>query len=191
MNVPTKTAEQLYKESLAEHERQKQDFQSRNKGTSSQKLLNLTAFDTDFFDSEPPEGLYNVDIGTSEISDFGHLQTFADMNSDKYTDLISVESGSNQVKIHIYDNLTKMFTLWHSFAVEGCGIVRGITVGRSTQSMRLFVICSNGGGTVVKLVDRIASVTKHTSTTSGSKLPSDTEFEFKTLPYSLIIESDS
>ena len=87
----------------------------RNKGTSSGKLLNMTAFDTDFFDSEPPEGLYNIDIGMSDIENVGHLQTFADMNSDKYTDMVTTVSGSNEVHIHIYDTITKMFILWRSF----------------------------------------------------------------------------
>ena len=48
----------------------------RYKGTSSHRLLNLTAFDTDFFDNAPPEGLYNVDIGMGsgdEAENFGHL----------------------------------------------------------------------------------------------------------------------
>ena len=87
----------------------------RNKGTSSGKLLNMTAFDTDFFDSSPPEGLYNIDIGMSDIENVGHLQTFADMNSDKYTDMVTTVSGSNEVNIHIYDTITKMFVLWRSF----------------------------------------------------------------------------
>ena len=91
----------------------------------------MTAFDTVLFENPPPEGLYNVDIGVSDINDFGHLQTFADMNSDKYTDMVAAVSGTNQVRIHTYDSLTKMFALWRSFAVDGCGVVRGITVGRS------------------------------------------------------------
>ena len=78
-----------------------------------------------------------------------------------------------------------MFTPWQFFSVEGCGIVRGITVGRSSQTMRLFVTCSNGGSTVVKLVDR--NVIKH----SVTGLPQDDEYEFKTLPYVLHIETDS
>ena len=78
------------------------------------------------------------------------------MNSDKYTDMVTV-SGTNQVRIHTYDSLTKMFTLWREFPVEGCGAIRGIVVGRSSQLMRLFVTCdtASGSGTHVKLVDRV------------------------------------
>ena len=53
------------------------------------------------------------------------------MNSDKYTDMVTVVSGTNQVRVHTYDSVTKMFTLWREFAVEGCGAIRGIVVGRS------------------------------------------------------------
>ena len=92
----------------------------------------MTDFDTDFFDSSPPEGLYNIDIGMSEIENLGHLQTFADMNSDKYTDMVTSVSGTNEVHIHTYDSLKKMFVLWRTFEVEGCGIIRGIVIGRSS-----------------------------------------------------------
>jgi len=47
--------------------------------------------------------------------------------------------------------------------------------------MRLFITCSNGSSTVVKLVDRLKVA--HTS--------SDDDTEFHTLPYSLAIEADS
>jgi len=36
-----------------------------------QQLLNMTAFGTQLFEFPPPEGLYNVDIGMSELNDFG------------------------------------------------------------------------------------------------------------------------
>lgn len=117
-------------------------------------LLNMTAFDVDIFDNLPPEGLYNVDIGLSDIHDFGHLQIFADMNSDKYTDLVTVIGESNTIQISTYDNLTKLFSPWMMFQVEGCDAVRGITVGRSTHTMRMFVTCSHSGSTYVKIVDR-------------------------------------
>lgn len=78
------------------------------------------------------------------------------MNSDKYTDLVSSLTGTNQIRIHTYDSKTKMFTFWKTFGVEGCGEIRGLTVGRSMYSMRLFVTCDHAGGTVVKLIDRVS-----------------------------------
>ena len=123
----------------------------------------MTVFEPAYFESSPPEGLYNVDVGLSELNDFGHLQTFADMNSDKYTDMVTV-NGGNQVFIHVYDTLTKMFTPWKDFTVDGCSEIRNIVVGRSSQTMRLFVTCSTSfGGTAIKIVDR---VTKKQSTSA-------------------------
>ena len=89
---------------------------------TSHALLNLTAFDTAFFESQPPEGLYDVDIGLSDLSDVGHLHAFADLNSDKYTDMITVmensESGNqNEVHVHTYDSSRKLFTPWKTFTV--------------------------------------------------------------------------
>jgi len=102
------------------------------------------------------------------------------MNSDKYTDMVTVV-GAKNVQIHTYDSLTKMFVPWTTFAVDGCTAIRNIAVGRSTQTMRLFVTCSSGSATIVKLVDR--AVVK-------DALGAD-EFVFGTLPYSLTIEADS
>ena len=79
----------------------------------------MTAFDKRFFESSPPEGLYNVDIGMGDLKDFGLLQVFADMNSDKYTDMVTVKGG-NQVFVHTYDNIVKMFVPWTDFTVDGC-----------------------------------------------------------------------
>jgi hypothetical protein len=35
---------------------------------------------------QPPEGLFQVDIGLSNLTDF-NLNVFADFNADKYTDV--------------------------------------------------------------------------------------------------------
>ena len=58
--------------------------------------------------------------------------------------------------IYTYDSLKKMFVLWRTFEVEGCGIIRGIVIGRSNFQMRLFVTCASSGNTYVKLVDRVS-----------------------------------
>ena len=67
--------------------------------TGGEQLLNMTAFGTQFFEIPPPDGLYKVDVGAGELADFGHLQVFADMNSDRYTDMVTV-NGGNQVFVH-------------------------------------------------------------------------------------------
>ena len=103
-------------------------------------MLNMTAFDAPYFEKGPPEGLYNVDIGMANMTDFGHLHTFADLNADKYTDMVAV-SGGNTLEVHAYDSYTKMFALWKSFAVKGCVEIHSVSVGRSSQNLRLFVTC--------------------------------------------------
>ena len=70
-----------------------------------------------------------------------------------------------------------MFVPSMSFIVEGCSAIRNIVVGRSTQSMRLFITCSLGSSTVVKIVDR-----------TTIKVNLVDEFSFTTLPFSLNIE---
>ena len=143
-------------------------------------MLNMTSFDKRYFESSPPEGLYNIDIGMSGMSDFGHIQTFADMNSDKYTDMVNVLGGTNTIQIHCYDSLAKIFSIWKEFKVEGCVVIRNIAVGRSSQTMRLFVTCDNGSNTILKLVDRVKVANSLND-----------EVEFLTLPFSLAIEAES
>ena len=53
--------------------------------------------------------------------------------------------------------------------------------------MRLFITCDQGSTTTIKLVDRV-TVSKQHATTG---LPTEDEFDFVTLPYSLTIENDS
>ena len=65
--------------------------------------------------------------------------------------------------------------------VEGCTTIRNIVVGRSTHNMRLFITCTSGSQTVVKLVDRL---------NSGHSIGED-DFNFKTLAFTQVIESDS
>ena len=92
----------------------------------------MTVFETELFESSPPEGLYNVDIGVGDIYDFGHLHTFADMNADKYTDIVTVMKDSNQVQILTYDAINKMFKPGNSFIVDGCTNIHNVAVGRSS-----------------------------------------------------------
>ena len=117
----------------------------------------MTAFDSSFLNTAPPEGLYAVDIGAPSQTkgDFGHLEVFADIDSDKYTDLITVTNEGREIQIYVFDPLGKTFVAWRSFPVQGCSAIRNIVVGRSRTNLRLFVTCDSGTSTVVTLVDRI------------------------------------
>lgn len=43
------------------------------------------------FWDEPPEGLFEVDVGLQNLTN-QHLMVFADLNSDKYTDIITLDA---------------------------------------------------------------------------------------------------
>lgn len=45
------------------------------------------------FWEEPPEGLFEVDVGLQSLVD-QHLIAFADINNDKYTDVITLSADS-------------------------------------------------------------------------------------------------
>lgn len=69
------------------------------------KMLNLTAFSKEMFWDEPQQGLYEVDVGLEGNN--GHLMAFADLNSDKYTDIITA-SGDTFI-INLFNTKTSTF----------------------------------------------------------------------------------
>ena len=79
----------------------------------------------------PPDGLYNVDIGVGS-GDFGHLLTFHDLNSDKYSDMITLGDSLKSLVIYAYDSMELTFKLWKTINVDGCQEIYNVAVGRST-----------------------------------------------------------
>jgi hypothetical protein len=116
-------------------------------GRSPTERIELSAFDLGMFEPTPPEGLYEVDIGMNGGQ--GDIMTFADVDSDKFTDIITVNGG--EVELHLFDNYYKKFVHAHSIDVPGCSQIHNIVVGRSSSFLRLFVTCASG---VVHFVDR-------------------------------------
>jgi len=55
--------------------------------------LNLTSFSQEMFWDEPPEGLFEVDVGFEKLKN-QHLMVFADINADKYTDVVTIDAES-------------------------------------------------------------------------------------------------
>ena len=47
-------------------------------------------------------GLYEVDIGFAG-QDQGDFMAFADVNADKYTDILTVRDQGNEIQLHLYD----------------------------------------------------------------------------------------
>lgn len=121
--------------------------------------MNLTAFKADFMEMGPPEGLYQVDLGIGgerNSADFGHIMALADVNSDKFTDIVSLDPDGKTVHLNTYDSLRTTFTKWKSFAVPTCESIHSIAIGRAHQNiMRFFITCTGiSGKTKIKLVDR-------------------------------------
>jgi hypothetical protein len=75
---------------------------------SCNMMLNVTNFNHEFWWDEPPEGLYEIDVGLHNLENPGHLMTFADLNSDKYSDVITASdhpaaNGRASFTIHFFD----------------------------------------------------------------------------------------
>ena len=66
--------------------------------------MNLTEFSRQLFWEEPPEGLFEVEVGLNKPDlGSGDLMAFADLNSDKYTDIITVSDDKKSFSIHIFN----------------------------------------------------------------------------------------
>lgn len=103
--------------------------------------------------------MYEVDVGLRSVEgDYGnHLMAFADINNDKYTDIITVNEGKTTFTVHIFDVFRNMFLLQKTFRPSDCTKITNIAVGRSIDKLRLFITCKqtgNGTSTVVKFFDK-------------------------------------
>lgn len=92
------------------------------------------------FWDEPPEGLFEVDVGFKSLVN-EHLMTFADVNSDKYTDVITLSNDAKSFSIHLFNQRKSRFELSRTVTPSECQKITNIFVGRSSVTMRLFVTC--------------------------------------------------
>lgn len=80
---------------------------------------------------------------------------FADINNDKYTDIITINGSKNQFTVHIFDTMRNMFIQQKTFRPSDCTKISNIAVGRSLDRVRLFVTCHQPGGyTAIKFFDK-------------------------------------
>lgn len=88
-------------------------------------------------------GLYEVDVGlrASEGEQGSHLSVFADLNNDRYTDIITVSEGKSSFTVHLFEPAKKMFVFQKSYKPSDCGKITNIAVGRSVDRVRVFVTC--------------------------------------------------
>jgi hypothetical protein len=117
--------------------------------------LNLTSFSQEMFWDEPPEGLFEVDVGLQQLSN-QHLMAFADVNSDKYTDVITLSEDASSFSIYLFNQRKSRFEPSRTVKPTDCQEITNIVVGRSITNMRLFVTCKqvSTGQTIVRLFDR-------------------------------------
>ena len=101
-------------------------------------------------------GLYEVDIGFSPEGGYGDILAFADVDSDKFTDMITLNQAGNAIELHLFDSYYKKFVHSNTISVTGCYSIRNIVVGRSATHLRMFVTCEGSAGTMVRFVDRIS-----------------------------------
>ena len=90
---------------------------------ATRAALNMTAFSQEMFWDEPKEGLYEVDVNlfnATNPSVNGHLMTFADLNNDKYTDIITVDESGSTFTLHLFNNKKSNFDLKKTITPD-CG----------------------------------------------------------------------
>ena len=72
------------------------------------------------FWDEPPEGLFEVDVGFQNLNN-EHLMVFADLNADKYTDVITLDAVSSQAfSIYLFSKHNLTFEFWRKVEPENC-----------------------------------------------------------------------
>ena len=83
------------------------------------------------------------------------LMQFADINSDMFTDIITVDKDRQTIIIHIFDSFNNKFQQKVSFKPYGCNKITNVAVGRSDKTLRLFVTCFDANKkTILKMYDR-------------------------------------
>ena len=83
------------------------------------------------------------------------LVQFADITSDMFTDIITVDKTGKNIIIHIFDAMSSNYSQKISFQPEGCAAITSVAVGRGPNTLRLFVSCTTSAGkNIIKLYDR-------------------------------------
>ncbi len=97
------------------------------------------------------------------------MSSFADINNDRYTDIITINEQKTTFTIHLFEPLKKMFVFSKTYKPSDCAKITNVAVGRSIDKVRLFVTCqtytSSGGGnssstsvsgnTAIKIFDKL------------------------------------
>lgn len=72
-----------------------------------------------------------------------------------FTDIITVDKSGKNIIIHIFDSLTSNYSQKVSFQPAGCATITNVAVGRSQNTLRLFVTCvTSSNKNIIKFYDR-------------------------------------
>ena len=89
--------------------------------------------------------------------------TFADINNDRYTDIITVNDQKTSFTVHLFDPTKRMFNQSRTFQPSDCTKITNVVVGRSIDKLRIFLTCLvpsnsqssvNGFASVIKIFDK-------------------------------------
>lgn len=83
----------------------------------------------------------DVGLRAPEGDSGNHLMVFADLNNDRYTDIVTVNEAKTLFTVHLYEPTKKMFIYQKSFRPSDCSKITNIAAGRSIDRVRLFLTC--------------------------------------------------
>lgn len=99
---------------------------------------------------------------------------FADINNDKYTDIITISDDGSSFTVHLFDTLSNLYIHSKTFKPNECSKITNIAVGRSVDKVRLFLTCQTPlSNTIVKFFDKLKT------------------FDFQESPVHILIEYNS
>jgi len=94
----------------------------------------------------PSLGLYEIDSGLNAYDDddpaIGHLMTYADLNSDGYTDIIAKSEEPGMLNLFYFNPSHLRFYLGNEIKTSDCSDIYNVAVGRSPTHLRVFVTCA-------------------------------------------------
>ena len=157
---------------------------SQSKGSS--EMLTLDSFSKKLIWEQPEEGLYMVDAGLkpAEGETGTWLLAFADLNNDKYTDIITTSISRNTYSVHLFDKIKNMFAFQKTMHPANCDKITNLVVGRSSNALRIFLTCNKGSQTFVQLYDKAAK------TMDFTHFGKDLEIEAGTEPFVADLNGD-
>lgn len=72
-----------------------------------------------------------------------------------FTDIIALNKARNKIIFHLFDPIMSNYSQTTTLRPAECEKITNVAVGRSADTMRLFITCLDGGQkTIIKMYDR-------------------------------------